>query len=56
MSKWHTILKCENCGASGVLEHDEETYPEFCPHCGLDGNGATGTQEQADKMKEERKK
>jgi hypothetical protein len=43
MAKWHTILECKNCGASGVLEHNEETYPDYCPHCGLDGHGATGS-------------
>ena len=53
-TKWHTKVECENCGAKAVLAHDEMEYPDFCPFCGLDGNGAAGSQETADRIKKER--
>jgi len=53
-TKWHTKVECENCGAKAVLAHNEMEYPDFCPFCGLDGNGAAGSQETADRIKKER--
>ena len=40
----HLIAKfeCEICKEVGIITHREGAYPDFCPHCGLDGNGAPG--------------
>lgn len=44
----HVIVKyeCETCKEAGMITHRKGSYPDYCPHCGLDGFGAPGTTTQ----------
>lgn len=34
---------CEFCNQEFIVIVVNESNPEFCPHCGLDGSGAAGS-------------
>ena len=45
MSEWNTMKDCDNCHVKSVIKHDEkDSYPEYCPFCGLDKYGAAAEQ------------
>jgi len=41
--KWHTVCRCDHCDTDYRLDHNEETYPYYCPFCGINTDHLIGT-------------